>query len=84
MDLTMVYNPPALINGSIRVEDLVFAGATPATIDTVSDTNRAFAFYPDANVNDSAPHTNFLTTVTTQFNAGASQEYVSGLRRPFG
>lgn len=80
-------NPAALLNGSIRVEDLLFADFTvtaPATVSAVSDTNRAFAFYPDANVNDGAPHTNFLTTFTTGMNAGAPQQMVSAYDAPIG
>jgi hypothetical protein len=77
-------NPAALLNGSVRVEDLIFADATPAIVTNVSDNIRAFAYYPEANVNDGAPHTNFLTTFTTALSAGNPQQMVSGYDAPIG
>ena len=77
-------NPAALLNGSIRVEDLIFADATPATVATISDINRAFSYYADANVNDAAPHTNFLTAFTVGLNEGNPQQMVSGYDAPIG
>jgi len=79
-------NPAALLNGSVRVENLLFADATPtaAFVATVSNANRVFAYYPDANVNDGAPHTNFLTTFTTGLNAGNPQQMISGYDAPIG
>jgi len=77
-------NPPAILNGSIRVENLTFSDATPANVTNVSDANRAFSFYLDANLNDAAPHTNFLTTFTVGLNEGSTQLMVSGYDMPIG
>jgi len=76
--------PAALLNGSIRVENLIFSDATPATVTDVADGNRAFSFYLDANLNDAAPHTNFLTTFTVGLNEGNPQQMVSGYDAPIG
>ena len=77
-------NPAAVLSGSVRVEDLIFADAAPASVTTISDANRAFAFYPDANIFDATPHTNFLTTYTTGLNEGSPQQMVSGYDAPIG
>ncbi len=72
-------NPAALLDGSILVEDLTFSNnTTPSDVTTVNDTTRTFAYYPNATVNDTPPHTNFLTNVTTQLNPGSGLQMISG------
>lgn len=76
----------ALLNGSVRVYNLLFAEDDSATAADVSDSvgNRWFSYYPDAIVNDAGPHTNFLTTFTIQPAEGDDRNYIEGYHGPKG
>lgn len=71
-------NTAALINGSILVEDLSFADTKHPIVTDIADGNREAVYYTSINVNDIAPHTNFLTTSTSQINPGSGLQMVSG------
>jgi hypothetical protein len=62
------------------VEELNFSNHedTSTIYNSVSDSNRTFAYYPEGTVDDTASHTNFLNTSTVSTTAGSSLAMIAG------
>ncbi|WP_136808423.1 PilX N-terminal domain-containing pilus assembly protein [Desulfosediminicola flagellatus] len=80
---TIDENDVAILNGSILVSNLGFANSRPSDVaGSISDSTRFFTYYPDATIDDSAAHTNFLNTSRVIPLPGSSQAMISGYDRP--
>ncbi len=72
-------NDIATLKGTILIKDLIFSEMLTADpFANISDTNRSFAYYPDATLSDTAPHTNFLNTSESVPIEGSPRQMDSG------